>query len=109
MDLEADEGAQSEAAPVEQTTSSGDTKSTLADKIDNSRILGGVLALTGVVVVLSVFFAEGQGLDALNLNNFNFAFLMIGLLLYLSPTKYLQEFYSLTDTSRLSAMVSPTK
>ncbi len=93
MDLEADEGAQPEAAPVEQTTSSGETKPALADKIDNSRILGGVLALTGVVVVLSVFLAEGQGLDALNLNNFNFAFLMIGLLLYLSPTKYLQEFY----------------
>ena len=93
VDLGADEGAQPEGTPVEQATHSGDTKPSLADKIDNSKILGGVLALTGVVVVGSVFFAEGQGLDALNLNNFNFAFLMIGLLLYASPTKYLQEFY----------------
>jgi short-chain fatty acids transporter len=86
VDLSADEDAQ-------QAPRAGDAKPALADKIDNSKILGGVLALTGVVVVLSVFFAEGQGLDALNLNNFNFAFLMIGLLLYASPTKYLQEFY----------------
>jgi short-chain fatty acids transporter len=93
VDLGVDEDAQPEGTPVEQAAHSGDTKPSLADKIDNSKILGGVLALTGVVVVLSVFFAEGQGLDALNLNNFNFAFLMIGLLLYTSPTKYLQEFY----------------
>ena len=70
---------------------SGDAKPALADRIDNSRILGGVLALTGVVVVLNAFFTEG--LAALNLNNFNFGFLMIGLLLYASPTKYLKEFY----------------
>ena len=70
---------------------SGEAKPSLADKIDNSRILGGVLALTGVVVFLSAFFT--QGLGALDLNNFNFGFLMIGLLLYASPTKYLSEFY----------------
>jgi short-chain fatty acids transporter len=102
VDLGDDEGDQSEGAQpdaqpdptqVEPAPHSGDTKPALADRIDNSRILGGVLALTGVAVVLSVFFAEGQGLDALNLNNFNFAFLMVGLLLYASPTKYLQEFY----------------
>ena len=91
VDLGVDEDAQAEAAPVEQATRSGDAKPALADKIDNSRILGGILALTGVVVVLSVFFT--QGLDALNLDNFNFGFLMIGLLLYASPTEYLQEFY----------------
>ena len=66
-------------------------KPALADRIDNSKILGGVLALTGVAVFLSTFYTEG--LDALDLNNFNFGFIMIGLLLYASPTKYLQEFY----------------
>ncbi|MEE2669262.1 MAG: TIGR00366 family protein [Gemmatimonadota bacterium] len=69
-----------------------DPKPALADKIDNSRILGGVLALTGVILFLRAFFT--QGLGALDLNNFNFGFLMIGLLLYVSPTKYLREFYA---------------
>ena len=99
VDLDVGEGGLPEAAPVETAARSGAAKRAgaakpaLADKIDNSRILGGVLALTGIAVVLSVFFTEGRGLDALNLNNFNFGFLMIGLLLYASPTKYLQEFY----------------
>ena len=90
-DPDADGGAQREAPPIEGATRSADAKPSLADKIDNSRILGGVLALTGVVVFLSAFFT--QGLGALDLNNFNFGFLMIGLLLYASPTKYLSEFY----------------
>jgi len=102
VDLGADEGAQPDAAveqasveraAVEQAPRSGDAKPTLADKIDNSRILGGVLALTGIVVVLWVFFEGGFDLGKLDLNSFNFAFLMIGLLLYSSPTRYLQEFY----------------
>ena len=71
----------------------GDTRPALADRIDNSRILGGVLALTGVVVVLYVFFEGGFDLGKLTLNSFNFGFLMIGLLLYASPTRYLEEFY----------------
>ena len=80
-----------ETAPVEEEARSGDSKPALADKLDNSRVLAGVLALTGIVVVLGAFFT--QGLAALDLNNFNFAFLMIGLLLYASPAKYLREFY----------------
>jgi short-chain fatty acids transporter len=67
------------------------TKPAFADRIDNSRILGGVLASIGVVVFLSAFFT--RGLAALDLNNFNFGFLMIGLLLYASPTRYQREFY----------------
>ena len=76
---------------------SGEAKASLADKIDNSRILAGVLALTGVVVFLGAFFT--QGLGALDLNNFNFGFLMIGLLLYASPAKYLHEFYDAVQGS----------
>ncbi len=88
--LDADEDPHVEKAGP---TGSGNARPSLADKIDNSRILGGILALTGVVVVLNVFFAEGFDLGVLNLNNFNFGFLMIGLLLYASPAKYLEEFY----------------
>ena len=71
--------------------SSGDGKPSLADRLDNSKILGGVLALTGVVLSVNVFLTEG--LAALDLNVFNFAFLMIGLLLYLSPSRYQKDFY----------------
>lgn len=66
-------------------------KPTPADRIDNSRILGSVLAATGVVLLVSVFFTQGFG--ALNLNVLNFGFLMIGMILYVSPAKYLGEFH----------------
>jgi short-chain fatty acids transporter len=91
VDLGVDEDPRVENTGSTAPARSGGAKPAIADKIDNSRILGGIIALTGVVVVLSVFFREG--LVALNLDNFNFGFVMIGLLLYASPTKYLQEFY----------------
>ena len=84
---------------------SGERKASLADRIDNSRILGGILAATGVVVFLSAFFT--QGLGALDLNNFNFGFLMIGLLLYASPTKYLHEFYDAVKGSAGVVLLFP--
>jgi len=65
---------------------------TPAERIDNSRILGGVLALTGVLLFIRAF--ATQGLGALDLNVFNFGFLMIGLLLYSSPGKYAGVFHS---------------
>ena len=86
-DEDSDGGAEPEAAPVEQEHPSGATKPALADRIDNSRVLGGVLALTGTILFLRQFFTEGLG--ALDLNNFNFGFLMIGLLLYVSPHQVL--------------------
>ena len=97
VDLDGDEdpnvsgSAELDTPLIEQQPPPDDSKPALADKIDNSRILGGVLALTGVILFLRAFFT--QGLGALDLNNFNFGFLMIGLLLYVSPTKYLREFY----------------
>ena len=104
-DPDADGGAQREAAPIEGATRSADAKPALADKIDNSRILGGILALTGIVVFLSAFFTRGLG--ALDLNNFNFGFLMIGLLLYASPTKYLHEFYDAVKGSAGVVLLFP--
>jgi len=65
--------------------------STPAERIDNSRILGGGLALVGVA--LSVRSFTTGGLAALNLNVINFAFLTVGLLLFLSPARYEKEFY----------------
>ncbi|MGB1656123.1 MAG: short-chain fatty acid transporter [Longimicrobiales bacterium] len=71
-----------------------------ADRIDNSRILGGVLAVTGVILFGRAFVT--QGLGALNLNVFNFGFLVIGMLLYSSPARYQREF---NDAVRGSAGV----
>ena len=101
-DVEVGGRAQPETALVAR---SGDAKPALADKIDNSRILGGVLALTGVVLFLRAFFTRGLG--ALDLNNFNFGFLMIGMLLYVSPTKYLHEFYDAVQGSAGVVLLFP--
>jgi short-chain fatty acids transporter len=106
MYVNVDDGdAQPEAAPVTQSSDSGTAKLALADRIDNSKILGGVIALTGVVLFLRAFFTEGLG--ALDLNNFNFGFLMIGMLLYVSPTKYLHEFYDAVQGSAGVVLLFP--
>jgi short-chain fatty acids transporter len=76
---------------AEPPATAGSATPTLADRIDNSRLLGGVLALIGVVLSVRVFLTEGLG--ALDLNVLNFAFLMIGLLLFLSPARYEKDFY----------------
>lgn len=77
------EGTREVAAPARLATP--------ADRIDNSRILGGGIALIGVALSARVFLTEGLG--ALDLNVINFAFLMVGLLLFLSPARYEEEFY----------------
>ncbi len=69
-----------------------------ADRINHSRILGGIIALTGVVMLGREFFLDPMG--ALDLNVFNFGFLMIGMLLFISPSKYQDEF---TDAVKGSA------
>ena len=89
----------------DQETPAKNTKPALADRIDNSRVLAGVLAVTGVVVFLSAFFTRGLG--ALDLNNFNFGFLMIGLLLYASPTRYQREFYEAVKGSAGVVLLFP--
>ncbi|HAC07394.1 MAG: TIGR00366 family protein [Gemmatimonadetes bacterium] len=95
VDLEDDATAEPEAndssASESDPRGQGNAKPSIADRLDNSKILGGVLALTGVVLSANVFLTEGLG--ALDLNVFNFAFLMIGLLLYMSPSKYQKDFY----------------
>lgn len=63
---------------------------TPAEHIDNSRILGGVIALTGVIYVAYLFVT--QGLDALNLNVVNFGFLFIGVAIYTQPAVYRERF-----------------
>jgi short-chain fatty acids transporter len=61
-----------------------------SELIDNSRVLGGVIALTGVGM-FAYQFAQ-FGLDALSLNVVNWGFLFIGLLLYTNPSAYRDKF-----------------
>jgi len=65
-------------------------RATPSDRLDNSKLLGGILALVGLGLFFRAFIIDGFG--ALDLNVFNFGFIMTGMVLYLSPAKYEQEF-----------------
>jgi short-chain fatty acids transporter len=69
-----------------------------ADRINNSRILGGLIAAMGIGYII-MHFAGGGSLD---LNIVNFTFLTVGLALYLRPYQYLLAFY---DAVRAAAGV----
>ncbi len=98
-DVEAEDRA-ADARAAAASIADEPTSRTLSDRLDNSKILGGVLALTGTVMFVRAFVTDGLG--ALDLNVFNFGFLMIGMLLYLSPSRYQDEF---NDAVRGSAGV----
>ena len=61
-----------------------------AERMNNSRVIGGLVALSGVAI-LAVQFA-GQGLNAFTLNAVNFGFLFAGLLIYQRPAYYRDRF-----------------
>ncbi len=61
-----------------------------AETIDNSKLLGFLIAAGGVAVV--GYTLATQGLDGWNLDLVNFAFLFAGLLIYLRPAVYRERF-----------------
>jgi len=69
---------------------------TIADKIENSRIIGLILSIMGLVYIVYYY---GIKMGGLNLNIVNFTFLFIGLLLYLRPIEYLRAFYRAVPAS----------
>ena len=75
---------------VMENAQSDDTKPVPAERLDNSRILGGVIALTGLAFVGYLFVT--QGIDAWTLNAVNFSFLMAGIALYTRPAVYRERF-----------------
>jgi short-chain fatty acids transporter len=91
---EQSEGPGSSAEPRsdggEATADATAGKPVPAERIDNSRILGGLIALTGVAMV--VYTLATRGLDGWNLNVVNFAFLFSGLLIYQRPALYRERF-----------------
>ncbi len=70
---------------------------TPSDRLNNSRVIGGLIAVTGVVFALYTF--ATQGLDALNLNTVNFSFLFIGFALFTSPQAYEERFAAAVDST----------
>ncbi len=79
-----------EATESERAPADGDGGPVPAERIDNSRLLGGLIALTGVAMV--AYTLATQGLDGWNLNVVNFAFLFSGLLIYQRPALYRERF-----------------
>ncbi|VTT88402.1 Short chain fatty acids transporter [Halorubrum sp. DM2] len=76
------------ADPVDEPPA--DVDDVPAERMNNSRIIGGLVALSGVAI-LAVQFA-GQGLGAFTLNAVNFGFLFAGLLIYQRPAYYRDRF-----------------
>jgi short-chain fatty acids transporter len=90
-EIRSDEEEDYESAGVDDETDGTDTGETVpAERINNSRVLGGIIALTGVAMVVYTFYQ--QGLDALSLNVVNFGFLFVGLFVYLRPQYYRDRF-----------------
>lgn len=76
-----------EAAAAQAPTATRMTEPTFADRLENSRIIAGLIALMGIIY--AVYYFATKGFD-LNLNIFNFAFLMIGLALHGTPLRYIR-------------------
>jgi short-chain fatty acids transporter len=70
---------------------------TVGDRIDQSRLVGGLVAASGVAI--SVWTFVQQGLGALNLNVVNFLFVFAGLLIYTRPKAYQEAFYDAIDST----------
>jgi short-chain fatty acids transporter len=84
---------------IEKKEEAGEEESkttTLADRIEDSRIIGGILSIMGVIWLIYYF---GVQRGDLNLNIVNFTFLFIGLVLYLRPIRYLRAFYKAIPSS----------
>ena len=72
-------------------------EATPSDRLNNSRVIGGVIAITGVVFAVYTF--ATRGLNALNLNTVNFSFLFIGMALFTSPQAYEERFEAAIESA----------
>lgn len=62
---------------------------TVADKLENSKILAGITVIFALIAMGWWFGAKGF-FAGLNLDSLNFCFILIGLLLYLNPIAYMR-------------------
>ena len=68
----------------------------IAEAINNSRIVGGLISIMALVFLVFHFVLDRKGLD---LNIVIFVFLSLGLVLYLRPASYLQAFGEATPAA----------
>jgi len=64
-------------------------KVTIADKLENSKILAGITVIFAIIAMYWWFGALGF-MKGLNLNSLNFCFILIGFLLYMNPIAYMR-------------------
>lgn len=90
FDTESDGGEDEMSDDGAETTSDSSEGMVPAERIDNSLVLGGIIALTGFLYVFQQLVENG--IDAWNLNVINFGFLMAGLLVWTNPSAYRDKF-----------------
>ncbi|AIG98549.1 MULTISPECIES: TIGR00366 family protein [Archaeoglobus] len=62
---------------------------TIADKLENSKVLALLISILGIITMGYWFYEKGF-FGGLNLNSLNFTFIMVGLLLYMNPIAYMR-------------------
>lgn len=77
--IEVDPGAQSLVSEVTEE------RKTIADRMNNSRVIGIGVGLFGMLYIAQYFWGGG----ALTLNSVNFLFLFLGILLFVTPNRFL--------------------
>lgn len=80
-------------------TDTATTTASPADKLNNSRLVGYMLASGMMIYVLWFFYSAGGIGQALDLNVFNFAFISLGLYLYGTPTSYMGAIRDATESA----------
>ena len=63
---------------------------TIAEKLENSRILSLFIVVVGVIYLVQYFISSGSVLNSLSLNIVNLIFLLIGVLLHGKPINYVR-------------------
>ncbi|MBP1986505.1 short-chain fatty acid transporter [Halolamina salifodinae] len=90
FDSAADGGTDTEGAADAVDEPPADEGDTPSERMNNSRVLGGLIALSGVLILIYQFVQSGMG--AFTLNAVNFGFLFAGILVYQRPAYYRDRF-----------------
>ncbi|MFW5949594.1 MAG: short-chain fatty acid transporter [Halolamina sp.] len=86
----ATDGGDDIADAATDTDLDGDESRVPAERMNDSRVIGGLLALLGVLILVYQFVQNGLG--AFTIDAVNFGFLMAGLLIYMRPSYYRDRF-----------------
>ncbi|WP_338727869.1 TIGR00366 family protein [Haladaptatus sp. DJG-WS-42] len=64
---------------------------TFADKLNNSKIIGLVIALFPLYYVINAWIINGQGISSLTLNSINAMFIFLAMILWVTPKRIVQQ------------------